>query len=106
MDGHQGAPDPESQSVEADSDGDEMDVDIKPFKPAKGMFVFKSSQSFNLCLYSSKVANLPFGMQSAGMIGKPVLETHTSPSYIDNFSWKNVDRAGIVGVKPIDMNAL
>lgn len=35
LDSHQGAPAPDGQSVEADSDGDEMDVDMKPFKPAK-----------------------------------------------------------------------
>lgn len=81
LDGHQGAPAPDSQSVEADSDDDEMDVDIKPFKRTKGMSVFNISQAFNLCLYSSKVANLPFGMQTVGMIRKLVLE-----SSIDNFS--------------------
>ncbi|XP_008786883.1 WD repeat-containing protein 55-like [Phoenix dactylifera] len=35
LDGHQGAPAPDGQLIESDSDDDEMDVDIKPFKPTK-----------------------------------------------------------------------
>ncbi|KAG1365477.1 putative WD repeat-containing protein 55 [Cocos nucifera] len=47
LDGHPGTPAPDGQSVEADGDGDEMDVDIKPFKPAKdGSLSLKNSKLF------------------------------------------------------------
>ncbi|XP_073110082.1 WD repeat-containing protein 55-like [Elaeis guineensis] len=73
LDGHRAR---ESQLVESDSDGNEMDVDLKPFKPTKGM------------------------------IQKPVLESRISPSCIVISAEKDVDRAGTLGLKLIELKAL